>query len=281
MARVLVLGDERKGQVRELLRELVAHLRDRGHEVEVDLTLDSSLVDKQADLVAVLGGDGSLLGAARRMGANQMPTVGVNLGRLGFLTAFDPEHALAGIDRALAGGMVEEPRLMLRCTLTRADGSRRDLGLCLNDCVVGREPVAGMITVHARRVDRDLAVYSGDGLVLATPVGSTAYSLAAGGPVMSPRLDAIVLTPLAPHMLTLRPLVLPIDSGIELQVVEAGGERVAHVSIDGQVHEPLRDGDTVRAERSEYRFRHLTEGPASFFRILRKRFGWADVPRQS
>ncbi len=281
MARILVLGDERKGHVTAQVHAVAERLRVQGHEVDVDLARTSSLAERRADLVVVFGGDGSILAAARRMGGNQLPTLGVNLGRLGFLTAFGDDEADLGIERALRGELVEEPRLMFECRVERADGSVEPEVLCLNDVVLSRGPDCGMATILARRPDRELATYTGDGLIVATPVGSTAYSLAAGGPVLSPRLEALVLTPLAPHTLTLRPLVLPVGGGLRLRIIETGGgDDGCHLSVDGQVSLEVRVGDEVVIEPSPHGFRHLTRGPASFFATLREKFGWSSAPRR-
>lgn len=171
--------------------------------------------------------------------------------------------------------------MMLAASVERVSGESTAPVPFLNDAVLVREPSAGMVTIHASRVDRDLAVYTGDGLVVATPSGSTAYSLAAGGPVMSPRLEAMVLTPLAPHTLTLRPLVLPVGGGLSLVVRETGGEGPCVLTVDGQVPIEVRAGDRVHITPTDVRFRQLTHGPGSFFRTLREKFGWADMPRRA
>ena len=280
MKRVLVLGDERKGGVRPIVEELRGWLAERECEVEVELDREASLEDRGADLVVVLGGDGSLLAAARRMGVNQMPTLGINLGRLGFLTAFGGDHRFEAVQKAIDGELVEERRLMLHCRVERKDGSMSDGVLCLNDGVLSRRASAGIITISAFRADSELATYTGDGLIVATPLGSTAYSLAAGGPILSPRMDALVLTPLAPHSLTLRPLVVSAGDGVDLEVLESGGSRSCPFSVDGQVELEIEVGDRVSLRPADVEFRHLTQGPASFFRILREKFGWADEPRR-
>ena len=280
MTRILIVGDERKGQARQLADRLARELRAESHEVTVEMDRAARLDDRRADLCIVLGGDGSLLAAARRMGRSQVPTLGINLGRLGFLTAFGTGDATAGVRAALEGKLVEEPRLMLAVHVVHARGETTTPVLCLNDAVISRAARAGMIALSASRPDRELATYTGDGLVVATPLGSTAYSLAAGGPVLSPRLEAIVLTPLAPHTLTLRPLVLPVSDGVDVRVVETGGDESTVLTIDGQVHVDVARGDVVSIRPTDVRFRHLTMGPASFFAVLREKFGWAEAPRR-
>ena len=278
MQRVLLLGDERKGGSRELVESFAVSLRSRKCDVDVVLDRDSSLASVAADLVVVFGGDGSLLGAARRMGHNQMPTVGVNVGRLGFLTSFESDQAQLAVEKALAGDLVEQPRLLLEATVVCPNEADSAPVLCVNDAVVSRTSKAGMITMRASRDGDEIATYRGDGLVIATAAGSTAYSMAAGGPVLTPDLDALVLTPLASHALSTRPLVVPVDRGVDIELVDAGGRQHAPLQLDGQVRVPVPEGARVSLRRAEVRFRHLWTGPGHFFRMLRHKFGFAGLP---
>lgn len=277
--RVLLLGDERKGASRSRVRAFAESLHERGCAVEVVLDRDSSLAGLRCDLVVVFGGDGSLLGAARRMGDNQMPTLGINVGRLGFLTAFEVERAEEAVELALSGELCEEPRLLLRGSVAGQDGETDEEVLCMNDAVVSRTAVGGMITVRASRDGDEIATYRGDGLVVATAAGSTAYSLAAGGPVLTPDLDALVLTPLASHSLSTRPLVLPVGSGIDIEVLDAGARRHAYLQLDGQVRRKVFAGGRAVLRPADVRFRHLWSGPGHFFQILRAKFGFTGVVR--
>lgn len=277
--RVLILGDERKGRVRALVAQLSDWLRTEGIESEVEMARDSSLERAQADLVVVCGGDGSMLAAARRMGRNQLPTLGINLGRLGFLTAFADEEAIEGLRLAVQGELREEHRVMMLCAVERA-GGETDPVLVLNDAVLSRPASAGIVTISAHREEHEMATYSGDGLIVATPVGSTAYSLASGGPVVSPRMEALVLTPLAPHTLTLRPLVVPLDVGVRLRIEGPGDQEDCSLVLDGQVSFAVAAHEPVHLRPAPQRFRHLTRGRSSFYEILRAKFGWSDEPRR-
>jgi NAD+ kinase len=279
MTSVLVLGDERKGGSRAVVEEFSEWLRDRTDDVEVVMDRESSLEDIKADLVIVFGGDGSLLAAARRMGTNQMPTVGINLGRLGFLTAFSGARARDAAEAYFEGKLHEEERLLLYCRVLHRDGSSTEPILCLNDGVLSRARTAGMVTLAAFCDGDELATYYGDGLVVSTPVGSTGYSLAAGGPVLTPSMNALVLTPLASHTLSIRPLVLPAEGGVELLVRDTGGADTCPFQIDGQVTLQVPVGDRAVLSPAPFRFRHITRGPGSFFRVFREKFGWADLPR--
>ncbi|HLQ37367.1 MAG TPA: NAD(+)/NADH kinase [Planctomycetota bacterium] len=280
MQRVLVLGDERKGGTGALVAGFADWLQHRGHRIDTVTDRESSLADRQADLVVVFGGDGSLLGAARRMGQNQMPTLGINRGRLGFLTAFEQERAKEAVELALQGKLLEERRLLLWCSVIDPHGGEGERVLCMNDGVVSRAAVGGMITLRAARSGAELATYRGDGLIVATAAGSTAYSMAAGGPVLAPGLDALVLTPLASHTLSARPLVVPVDDGVAVEVLDAASKKYAYFQIDGQVRMQVAVGARAVLRPAPFRFRHLGPGPQHFFEVLRAKFGFAHLPRE-
>jgi len=277
--RLLLVGDERKGGSKALIQHHATWLSGRGCELEIVMDRDSSLEERTADAVVVWGGDGSLLAAARRMGQNQRPTLGINRGRLGFLTSFEYEHTQQALDMLLADELHEEPRLMYWCSMVGLDGTATPPVLGLNDVVVSRAAVGGMITVRAFRGSGELATYRGDGLIVATALGSTAYSMAAGGPVLAPDLDALVLTPLASHTLSARPLVLPVASGIEIEVVETGSKKYAYAQIDGQVQLQVPVGGRIVLKPASVRFRHLGLGPSHFFQVMHGKFGFTGALR--
>lgn len=277
--RLLLVGDERKGGSKALIQHHATWLTGSGCQVEIVMDRDEPLEDRDADCVVVWGGDGSLLGAARRMGNNQRPTLGINRGRLGFLTSFEYEHTQQALDMLLAGELHEEPRLMYWCSMQGLDGTVTGPVLGLNDVVVSRAAVGGMILLRAFRGNAELAAYRGDGLITATALGSTAYSMAAGGPVLAPDLDALVLTPLASHTLSARPLVLPVGEGIEIEVVETGSKKYAYAQIDGQIQMQVPVGGRIVLRPAAVRFRHLGLGPSHFFQVLHGKFGFANVAR--
>jgi len=215
------------------------------------------------------------------MGRRQVPTLGVNLGRLGFLAevAYAKGEGVAvlkhAIESAFAGRLPERSRLMVEC---RNDSDHEPV-LVLNDAVVQRSREHGLIGVSAKVGGEYVTTYFGDGLIMSTAVGSTAYSLAAGGPILSPDLDALVLTPLAPHALPVRPLVVQASKGIEMQIEGKPGTEIGSVSLDGQVHWPVVASDVLYFEVSPVRFRLLSLEGSNFFKILRRKFGWAGSPR--
>jgi NAD+ kinase len=273
--RLLLVGDERKGGSKALIQHHATWLTGRGCHCEIVMDRESSLEDRDAESVVVFGGDGSLLGAARRMGDNQRPTLGINRGRLGFLTAFEYEQTQHALELLLAGELHEEPRLMYWCSMVSLDGATTDPVLGLNDVVVSRAAVGGMILLRALRGSHELATYRGDGLIVATALGSTAYSMAAGGPVLAPNLEALVLTPLASHSLSARPLVLPVEDGLEVEVVETGTKKYAYAQIDGQIQVQVPVGGRIVMKPAAMRFRHLGLGGSQFFQVLHHKFGFA------
>lgn len=275
--KLLLVGDERKGDFRASIQQHAEWLAGRGCSCEIVTDRESSLADREADAVVVWGGDGSLLATARRMGKNQLPTLGINRGRLGFLTALESEHSRQALEMLLAGELHEEQRQMFACDVRGADGSIGEPVLGLNDVVVSRAAVGGMILLRALRGAVELATYRGDGLIAATALGSTAYSMAAGGPVLTPDLDALVLTPLASHSLSARPLVLPNADGVEIEVVETGNKKYAYCMVDGQVQLQVPLGARVVMSPAATRFRQLGLGPSHFFRVLKAKFGFAGV----
>lgn len=278
--RLLLVGDERKGGSKALIQHYATWLTGRGCECEIVMDRESSLEDREADCVVVWGGDGSLLAAARRMGQHQLPTLGINRGRLGFLTSFEYEHTQQALDLLLAGELHEEPRLMFWCSMQGLDGSVNEPVLGLNDVVVSRAAVGGMILLRAFRGSTELASYRGDGLITATALGSTAYSMAAGGPVLAPDLDALVLTPLASHTLSARPLVVSVADGLDVEVVETGNKKYAYCQIDGQIQMQVPVGGRVLLRPSKTRFRHLGLGPDHFFQVLHAKFGFATIAKK-
>ena len=288
--RVLLVGDARKGGSADLVARYAAWFHARGIETDEVTDRDIPLHDRDADVVVVWGGDGSLLAAARRMAENQRPTPGINRGRLGFLTAFEDEQTELGLRTLLEGGLCEETRMMFRCrvaqgvtaTTSEADAdanSNPSNVLGLNDVVLSRAGAGGMIIVRVRRGDAEIGTYRGDGVIAATATGSTAYSMAAGGPVLAPDLDAVVVTPLASHSLSARPVVLSIGSGLEFEIVETGDMPYAYCVVDGQVQMQVTVGTKITMRTAPMRFRHLAQSPKQFFEVMVAKFGFAGMAR--
>jgi NAD+ kinase len=241
----------------------------------VDLDEELDLAQAEADLVLVFGGDGSILHVARRLGRNPLPVLGVNYGRFGFLADLAPEDLHEGVRRFIAGDFTTSERARLRVRFLDEEGDGPEW-LALNDVVVGRQDLGRMVDVNVR-IDGQAAVsYSGDGLILATPTGSSAHALAAGGPLIDPALDAIVMVPIAPHSLATRPVVIEGSHRIELSV--RGSRTPGQVTVDGAPPVPLGDGDRieVREAGSPLHLVRVFGGP--FFEALRTKLGWRGRP---
>lgn len=224
-----------------------------------------------ADLALVLGGDGAILRACRQLGDKQLPILGVNLGRLGFLADLSPAQFQAGFPAIVARQYHVVDYLMFECELKTAAGETKKF-LGLNEVVISSAAALQMIDVHLRINGETVTIYSGDGLIVSTPVGSTAHNLSAGGPILRQDLQAFVITPICPHTLTNRPLVDSADCVYELAVPEIP-EGVTLV-IDGQVKLPLTAGDRVTVRRAPVAFRMAKLPGNSYYGTLHQKLGW-------
>ena len=218
---------------------------------------------RSLDLVVVLGGDGTLLSAVRATAASDAPLLGVNLGSLGFLTDVPLSSLFSMLDSIAQGRAAVEERCLMQCDLLRGEEIRGSY-MAFNDVVVNKTALA-RLNHYDLFVDKAfVSSYRADGMIMATPTGSTAYSLSAGGPVVMPTVNAFVITPVAPHSLTHRPLVVP-DSAV-VEILLRSDEEVAYLSMDGQPGLDLRDGDRVRCRRSDHKV-SLFRTDADFFHV--------------
>jgi NAD+ kinase len=225
-----------------------------------------------ADLCLVLGGDGTLLHAARHVGLRGTPILGINLGSLGFLTAHPLSEALEAVESFLAGGLLADIRPMLDAELWR-DGRLLARHTVLNDAVVAKGALARIMDMRLRVGDQDAGPMKADGLIVATPTGSTAYSLSAGGPILHPCLEAFVIAPICPHTLTLRPSVVPATMPISISLEDAED---AHLTLDGQIGYQLLPGDEVRLCQAAVRITLLQRPGLDFFALLQQKLHWGD-----
>jgi len=274
MGPVLVLGSPGKPAVVEAVDLSLPRLEKEFGVAAVDLEnkLDLKTV-AGAKWAIVFGGDGAVLNASRRMGDTILPTLAVNFGRLGFLTEVEMEHFGDALDR------IAEDKVSLRerMRLTAQVGDWRLHAL--NDVVVVAATTGRLFKVSAKIERREAIRYSGDGVVIATPTGSTAYSLAAGGPILDPELEAIVITPLCAHALSQRPLVIPANQRVDLHVRE--GDPMGRVVIDGQASRNIGERDRLSIRKSKSPFILIRTGPRSYYRRLRKILGWGGQPKYS
>jgi len=271
-----------QAQAAEMVRELASWLRNRGVEVFAEEYaagwIDSPAlplreVVSHVDLMVVLGGDGTLIGVARAIGKSAVPILGVNLGTLGFLTEISREELYPALESLFAGELSIVPRMRLDVDVVRHDQEVAQY-LALNDVVIAKTALARMIDLEARVGGAIVTTYHADGLIVSTPTGSTAYSLSAGGPIVFPGIHALLLTPICPHALTQRPIVLPESLEFEITVKPRGG--AVQLTVDGQEGMELMDDDRIVVRRSKYSALLVASPFRSRFDILREKLRWGE-----
>jgi NAD+ kinase len=230
-------------------------------------------VPEGCDLIIVLGGDGTLLSAARAIGRREIPLFPVNLGGLGFLTAITIDELYPELERAFRGEHRIAKRKLLSTEVVR-EGRVVAAYEALNDAVLTKSDIARMIDLDAYVDEQFVCAYKADGLIISTPTGSTAYSLSAGGPIIFPSVPAICITPICPHMLTNRPVLVPETSVI--RVISRGPDQGVFLTIDGQVGSPISEGDTLVCRSSDYALRLIRPPRMMFFDVLRQKLKWGE-----
>jgi NAD+ kinase len=266
-----------------LVTELLAWLARHGIDARYDAVTAGYLdrtdglarehVPDGTQMIIVLGGDGTLLSAARALGGREIPIFAVNLGGLGFLTAITIDQIFPELERALNGEQRVAARRMLECELLRG-GRRVGFYEALNDVVITKSSIARMIDMETHVDNHYVCTYKADGLIIATPTGSTAYSLSAGGPIIFPAVGALCITPICPHMLTNRPVIVP-DTSV-IQLVSLAQDTDAYLTIDGQVGQPLVHEDRILCRSSSHSV-HLVRPPKMlFFDVLREKLKWGE-----
>jgi NAD+ kinase len=268
--RIFVLGNAGKPGVREEAERLVPFLRRHADITVFDLDRARDLQDQDADLALVLGGDGAILRAARQMGYRQVPVLGVNLGKLGFLADLRPDELRAAFPRVAQGEYRTTRHVMLECSVGQSPGSQSILGL--NEVLVRSGRSFHMIdldlAIDGETVDR----FSGDGLLVSTPVGSTGHNLSAGGPILGQELEAFVVTPICPHALTSRPVV---DSSCKEYRIELGNNSSdAVLIVDGQEAGPVMPEHKIIVRRASVDFRLVKVPGRTYYQTLRDKLRW-------
>ncbi len=281
MKTAAVISKPAKAELHHIAPEVLSWLVGRGYSVVTDeetvayangfeaLPRDQ-IASRRPEFIVVLGGDGTLLSAARAVSKAQIPILGVNLGSLGFLTEIALPELYSILDAVDRGKCSYESRAMLHCELLRGDTSIGGFD-CLNDAIVNKSAIARLVEFDLYVDDAFVSNYKGDGVIVATPTGSTAYSLAAGGPILMPSVKAFIITPVCPHSLTHRPLVVRDTAEIRINVRSIDEE--AFLSIDGQVGLPIANGDTILCRKSEYKVQ-LLRVRKTFFDVLRTKLKW-------
>lgn len=266
----------------DILREFLPWLRQKGCEVFIDSDTASalnmqgyerSLIPSLVDLIIVLGGDGTMLSVARLVGSRGVPILGINLGGLGFITEVNRNEILDAVEEVLSGSCSIEERIMLNAVVYRL-GERIAEFVVLNDVVINKGALARIIDLETYVNNNYLANFKADGLIISTPTGSTAYSLSAGGPILYPTLNSIVLTPICPHTLTNRPVVLPDNFIINAKLISESED--VYLTLDGQVGFSLKKNDKVEVKKADFTTKLLIPCGRNYFEILRTKLKWGE-----
>lgn len=265
-SKVAILGRRKDSRVAEPMDLLVGHLTKAGIEVFDETQLE------HADLAIAIGGDGTMLYAGSRVREHDIPLLGINRGRLGFLADVSPDEMLTSVDHILAGDYSVESRLLLEGRLDRLAGDSI-VGTAFNDVALQRHDTGRMVDFETSVAGQFVNTHSGDGLIVATPTGSTAYALSCGGPIVEPGLDALVVVPICPHTLTDRPLVIAASQAVTIRLLKRE-ESGASVSIDGHSIGPINPGDTLTISASKQRVRLVHPPGYDFYGILRSKLLW-------
>lgn len=280
-----IISKPRKKDAGDILTNLVDWLRKKGIEQLMDKEtagmIDMKTYYERQDIVdlsefiIVLGGDGTLLSVARLIGGKGTPILGVNLGSLGFLTEVTLEEMYPLLEEILAGDMIIDERGMLEASIQR-DGKEVAKYLVLNDVVINKGAFARMILMETRVGGRYLNTYRADGLIISTPTGSTAYSLSAGGPIVYPTVGSVIISPICPHTLTNRPIVIP--DNVDIEVTLSTENEDALVTLDGQEGFSLKYMDTIVVKKSLNKTRLILSPKKDYYQILRQKLRWGDKP---
>jgi NAD+ kinase len=284
MPRVAIISKPQNEELQRTLPDLVLWLKAHGYEPMLDPVSANYVMDErvcprpemaghQPDLVIVLGGDGTLLAAARVFARSGVPILSVNLGGLGFLTEVRLSDLYRHLEAFSTNCCATDSRAMLHTELWRDGRMHREHDV-LNDVVIAKGAIARMVHFSVELDGQLAASFRADGIIVATPTGSTAYSLAAGGPVLIPGVDTLIVTPICPHQLTLRPLVVPGASHIQVRVV--GVPDQTYLTVDGQEAIQMRVGDELRCRRSEYSVKLIRLSNGGFFDVLRQKLKWSE-----
>lgn len=268
------------------LNELARFLSDAGHSVvfdndsahNLDLMAHNSMsildIGRNADVAVVLGGDGTMLGIARQLAPYDVPLIGINQGRLGFITDIPRDQMIAAVSKILEGKHIAEQRCLLQAIVVR-DGEQIFSGVAFNDIVLSRGAGSGMIELRVDVDDHFMYNQRSDGLIVSTPTGSTAYALSAGGPILHPALGGIAMVPIAPHALSNRPIVLPETSVVKVEMV---GGRDASVNFDMQSFANLNHKDQIIISRSAHKITFLHPETWNYYHTLREKLHWNEYP---
>jgi len=288
-----VVANKRKPEMEDLVGKLIAWLKARGVRPAIwddlsDLLGEGEFVSldvmaEDSDVVVALGGDGTLLRAARAVGDRRIPILGVNVGSLGFLTEVAVPEMYEALEEIVSDGYKCQERMNVDAAVLRG-GEQVASYTALNDMVINKGALSRVIELKTAIDCNYLATYTADGLIVSTPTGSTAYSLSAGGPIVNPLMEALIATPICPHTLAVRPMILAPDQELSVDLwagYSCHGEPEVTLTVDGQVGFNLVTGDRIVFSRSERRTRLVLSGYRTFYEVLREKLKWGDTRRKS
>lgn len=275
--KVILFGDPKRPNAIEAMEQFVDFVSDKvdilSNCLETVCPVD---VLRQADYAVVFGGDGTILGAARQLCETKVPVIGVNVGKLGFLAEFGIEELTEQFERIISGDVLIEKRMVMHCNVTR-EGTRIFESTAVNDAVVTAGAPFNMIEMKLAVQGKKLAVCISDGMIVSTPTGSTAYNLSAGGPILSADLSAMVITPLCPHSLSFRPIVIKADSQLQIECVRMNEQTT--LLLDGQVTQKLKTGDRISIEKHPGQFLVVNNPLRTQWDTLAGKLNWAEKPK--
>ncbi|MBM4322006.1 MAG: NAD(+) kinase [Deltaproteobacteria bacterium] len=289
MKRIGIITKQNKPEAVLLTGKLMEWLGSKGIEVLIEESIIKAIrptptgpflngvkkeeIPSHAEMIIVLGGDGTLLSVARLMGKHEVPILGVNLGGLGFLTEITLEELYRVLERVIKGDFVTDERVVLTAAVIRRGEKRADF-IVLNDAVINKGALARIIDIETTINGEYLTTYKSDGLIISTPTGSTAYNLSAGGPIVYPSLHCIIITPICSHTLTNRPIMIPDD--VEVRAILKTKQQEVLLTLDGQQGFALEFGDTVVVKKAEGRILLIKSPYRHYFEVLREKLKWGE-----
>jgi NAD+ kinase len=282
MKKIGIISKLNRPEPIEILKELIPWLKQKGHEVYIDIEtatvlqidgINRSKMPSIIDLAVVLGGDGTMISVARLVAEREIPILGVNIGGLGFLTAVQKEELYTVLEKVLSNECTIEERIMLKACVHRHSECISEY-IAMNDVVINKGALARIIDIETYINHIYVATFKADGLIVSTPTGSTAYALSAGGPILYPTLNSIIIAPICPHTLTNRPIVMPDDIQIEI-VLKSFSEDV-FLTLDGQVGFSLKKDDIIEVKKSQYKAKLFIPCERDYFEILRTKLKWGE-----
>ena len=275
MKKIILLGDISKKKIRETITRLEPLFRKKSHLSVINISDEDALINVTADLVFVFGGDGTILSASRKLYNKQIPLIGIHLGKFGFLAELTLQDINDSLERLCSGEYVISQRMLLTCKVIRSKQVINET-VGLNDAVISRTSLSRLISIKLYVNGKIVTTYSCDGLIVSTPAGTTAHSLSAGGPIVTPDMEAFAITPICPHTLSNRPLVVSGSSKIEMeQISESKG---VGLTVDGQVYFDVKAGDRIVIEKADKKLQLIDTQTRTFYDVLREKLNWRGQP---